>query len=258
MPLQFKRKRSPYDVGNQGAAKRRQGARGGNFRPARSFPNRKGSRNMPYRGSASSVIFRSPTTLPDRLYVKLVYREQLTWAQASGNLGVQVYRGNSLFDPDLSGTGGQPMGFDQWTGFYASYTVLGSKIEVDSMMNGGTMDSTRHGIVPTLFSTGLGTGDQERVEELPYTKGQSLQFGASGVGQGKVKGYMSTAKIWGVVRPSVQIEDGFSALVTANPADQWFWNVWNYVPGGGTQSMIQNVRITYFVVFEARQMLASS
>jgi len=198
--------------------------------------------------------------MPDRLYVRLTYFEKLSWTQVSGTLGDNVFRGNSCFDPDLTGTGGQPSGFDQWSAFYASYTVLGSKIEVSCSVNGGTggPNTNRFGVTPTNFSSIFGASSQEQVEEQPYTVAKNANMGAVGIGNGKITQYMSSAKMVGVVRSAVQNEDAFSALVTANPANQWFWHVWNYVPSGDTQSLFQEIKLTYFVVFETRNQLAPS
>lgn len=248
-----KRKRSDSFSGGQGAGKRR--ALGGNslFRPARPWALRPYSRRAHYGRKASTAFIRQPSSIPDRLYVKLRYREQLAWTQVSGNLADNVYRGNSLFDPDLTGTGGQPLGFDQWAAFYASYTVLASECKVTSMLNGSVgPNNLIAGVVPTLFSNALGTGDQERADEFPYSKHAPVMVGNVGVGQNVVKNYMTTNKIWGVVRPAVQIADSFSALVTTNPASGWFWHVYNYVPGSQTNSLIQEVELTYYCVFESR------
>jgi hypothetical protein len=209
-----------------------------------------------HRRSASQVVIRQPTGLPDRLYVKLIYREAVAFSQAGGAVGDNVYRGNSLFDPDLTGTGGQPSGFDQWAAFYATYTVLGSKCEVISMSGGGSACNTIHGITPTNFSSVF--TDVERAQEQPYDKSDTIVFGSQGIGQGKLSNYMSTSKIIGVVRPAIQIEDSYSALVSANPAVQWFWHVWNLVPTANTQALQQQVKLTYFCVFETRQFLATS
>lgn len=186
--------------------------------------------------------------------------EKLSWTQASGALGDNIYRGNSLFDPDLTGTGGQPNGFDQWAAFYASYTVLGSKCEVTTIVNGGTggPNTNRFGITPTNFSSAFGVSSQEQVEEQPYTVSKEAIMGAVGIGQAKAQQYMSTAKIMGVVRPYVQISDSASALVSANPTNQWYWHVWNYTPSGDTQSLFQIVKLTYYAVFETRNQLAIS
>jgi len=257
------RKRKYSGNGGQGhyAKRRRQGAGGAYFRPPRSAFGGSNRRSLHPRSTSSQVVIRQPTGLPDRLYVRLTYREQLNWTTASGALGDNVYRGNSIFDPDLTGTGGQPMALDQWAFFYSSYTVLGSKIEVSSQVNGGTAATQRHGVTPTLFSSAFGASDQERAEELPYTKAVTATAGGNNdraTGKSEIKTYMSTAKIYGVLRPAVQIGDEFGALTSANPSAGWFWHVWNYVPGGETQSLLQTVKLTYFVVFEGRNQLAVS
>lgn len=216
------------------------------------------SRNLPYRRTASSVVIRQPSSLPDRLFVKLVYRESVSFS-GSGTLEDNVYRGNSLFDPNLTGAGGQPMGFDQWSALYASYTVMGSTIEVTGQFNSGTGTGARVGVTPTNFSTVYGTTDYDRAEEQPYTRSCALTMGAAGIGQSRpLKSYMSTAKMIGVVQPAVQIEDAYGALVSANPTNTWFWHCWTYPPAGGDKSVIVNVKITYFAVFETRNQLAVS
>lgn len=245
MPRKFFRSRRKF----RKSRFRPKGARGRGSYRSKVHPRRK----------ATQVIIRQPSGVPDRLYVKLVYREQLAFTQATGNLADNVYRGNSIFDPDLTGTGGQPLTFDQWSGFYASYTVLGSKIRVDSMLNGGAgIVNNMHGVCPNIFSTAFGTADQERVEEQPYSKHRAITCQGAGIGRGTITSYMSSAKIWGVKRPAIQIEDGYSALISTNPVNGWFWHVYNYVPGAQTQSMLCDVFLTYFVVFEGKNVLGTS
>lgn len=38
------------------------------------------------------------------------------------------FRANGCYDPDITSTGHQPIGWDQWTQFYNHYVVVGSKI----------------------------------------------------------------------------------------------------------------------------------
>lgn len=153
------------------------------------------------------------------------------------------------------------MGHDQWANFYSFYTVLGSKIEVTTMTNGGTAATQRSGVTPTTTSSAFATTDQERAEELPYSAIARYQAGGSSsanTGIQYVSSYMSTAKMQGIVRAAVQIEDDYTALFSADPSAPWFWHVWNYVPGGETQSVYQIVRITYYCVFSGRTTMSVS
>jgi hypothetical protein len=50
---------------------------------------------------------------------------------------VQTYRINSLYDPDETGSGTQPVGFDQIMALYYYYRVLRCKVKI-TVVNGGT------------------------------------------------------------------------------------------------------------------------
>jgi len=213
----------------------------------------------PYqRYAASQVIVRQPSGFPDRLYTKLVYREQLSFSQLTGLLGENVYRGNSAFDPDQTGAGGQPMAYDNYAGLYQYYTVLASGIEVIADVNNTGVRNVTIGITPCNVSTGFGTTGQELAMEQPYSKFKQLLMGSDGTGQATLKHYMCTNKIFGVKRAAIEIEDGYSAAVSTNPSNSWYWHVWNFVPGGATQSLIVQVVLTYYCVFEQRQTLSVS
>ncbi len=69
----------------------------------------------------------SPATYRDMKYTQNI----LLSVGVAGLTGAeQVFRLNSLFDPDLSGVGHQPYGFDQVAAFYKHYRVEKATIEV--------------------------------------------------------------------------------------------------------------------------------
>jgi len=90
-----------------------------------------------------------------------------------GATSYYTFRANSIFDPDFSGVGHQPLGHDQWSNFYSTYTVIGSKIMVkfakDSSNSGTGESNYLAGVllhdssappttnVDTLFEQGLST-----------------------------------------------------------------------------------------------------
>lgn len=59
------------------------------------------------------------------------YEYRILLTQAVGSPAGYVFAANGLFDPDITGTGHQPMGFDQMMVFYEHYTVVHSKISVN-------------------------------------------------------------------------------------------------------------------------------
>ena len=62
----------------------------------------------------------------------LRYAEKVTIASPAveGTIGTWVFSANGCYDPNISGIGHQPRGFDQIMPLYDHYTVLSSKISV--------------------------------------------------------------------------------------------------------------------------------
>lgn len=54
--------------------------------------------------------------VPDRMFVTLKYSDRYTVAGGAGTLGLQRFKVNSVFDPDLTGAGHQPLYRDTFLG----------------------------------------------------------------------------------------------------------------------------------------------
>lgn len=102
--------------------------------------NKKPNKKKPYKKKRFNrrklPITRQPSAygdmgfIPRTKVVKLPYAS-MKFSLESSNTGIpdsRVFNLNSLFDPDVTGTGHQPMGFDQWKTFYNYYKVLGTRI----------------------------------------------------------------------------------------------------------------------------------
>lgn len=102
-----KRKYSHRNVSN----KRRK------YAPRRRFKRRykRSLYSLPLTGFAKSKI------------VKLRYAEEFTLDAGLGGIVSYVFTANGMYDPNITGTGHQPSGFDQNMLFYDHYTVVGSK-----------------------------------------------------------------------------------------------------------------------------------
>lgn len=81
------------------------------------------SRNRPQVGLVA---------FPSNRVVRMRYVDSLshTVANIPGSNQRYIFRANSIFDPDYTGTGHQPMGHDQWNQFYDDYIVIGAKMKV--------------------------------------------------------------------------------------------------------------------------------
>lgn len=61
---------------------------------------------------------------------RLRYFDTLDLGVVGASPVAYVFSANGLFDPDVTGTGHQPMGFDQLSAFYQHHTVMNSSVTV--------------------------------------------------------------------------------------------------------------------------------
>lgn len=92
---------------------------------------------------AEGCLIRSTPIFPVTTRRKLFYHEEeLSFNSTSGVPGGYVYTANGMFDPNITGTGHQPLGFDQMMLMYEQYTVIKSKITV-TLLNSNTTALSR-------------------------------------------------------------------------------------------------------------------
>lgn len=75
---------------------------------------------------------RLPTLggFPTTKKIRLRYATTVSLNPGAGQVVKHQFGANNMFDPDYTGGGHQPRGFDQWMLNYHHYTVVGSKITI--------------------------------------------------------------------------------------------------------------------------------
>ena len=59
-----------------------------------------------------------------------------------GTASVYTFRANDLYDPNFTGTGHQPLGFDQWMAFYNHFSIRKARIHVKALNPSATTSIT--------------------------------------------------------------------------------------------------------------------
>jgi len=111
---------------------------------------------------------------PDQLRCTLRYSDFGVQFTGSISPAAQVYRGNSLFDPDLTGSGSQPEYFDQLSAVYLQYCVQACRIKAQ-VFNTGT---TSNACVMTYSDANTATQSAENLSESRFATSQIV--GAKG------------------------------------------------------------------------------
>lgn len=154
---------------------------------------------------------------PQKKVVKFRYVDTISMNIGSaGGATSHIFRANGMYHPDVTGTGHQPRGFDQWSTFYTQYCVIASKIRVTFSTASAHGDTANHPVLCVLQlndDTSVAGGDITSAKENNYTKSTILDV------QEKNKGVLTMGfsnKRIGISHPLS--DDTCKALFSADPA----------------------------------------
>jgi len=146
-------------------------------------------------------------------------------SSSSGVVSTQVFSANGAFDPDVTGTGHQPMGFDQMMAFYNHYCVTHARLHVRFASASGSYGTAC--IRVDAGSTPI--TDIERIMEF----GGNVTVGLESIGNfganKELNMSISIAKLQGVSEMALTADPTLRGDVTANPTEQTYFHVqlWN-------------------------------
>jgi len=136
-----------------------------------------------------------------------------------------VFRGNSVFDPDFTGTGSQPANYDDFSAVYNQYRVWGSSIKVHVLTTTSGTEPVLWILGPRHNSTAVTYATAMDFAAQPYVKSSLQSIYRTGAKDAVFSASMTTAKFQGLSSTEFQGRDDLTALVSTNPAEQWYWQI---------------------------------
>lgn len=221
-------------------------------RPGRR-PRRRTFRKGPRRAHKINSLMAA-SVRPDRLLVKLPYSDNYATNLAAGTGQTRVWNLNSIYDPDRTGIGHQPLGYDQWATFYNRYRVF--KVAYNISITNLTSDSAvMGGIVPT--NAAFGAFNDMSVFEQPHMK--KFHIGSVASNSTKtLKGVIHLPRITGRPLVSYKSDNVYQAQFTASPNEIMCLNLLTY-PLNSNAGIVMSVRLVYFVeLYDPKPMPLSS
>lgn len=82
------------------------------------------------RKNYSTSLGFSAVGFPKLMKLTHRYCENVQISTTNGSFGTYLFSCNGMFDPNITGTGHQPVYFDNMAALYDHYTVIGSRIKV--------------------------------------------------------------------------------------------------------------------------------
>lgn len=179
-------------------------------RPIRKGKARKGKRT----GRKTVVVNRAITPVPQRFLTQHKYSTTFTLGSLQ-----PIYRMNlnSLYDPDQTGTGHQPYGFDQMAALFNRYRVYGVSYKVQGYQFNNPI---RFGCVASNDSaapTNLAT-----LIEYPRSKSAIQVNGGS---TASITGYVSLPSLTGRTKAQYMADDRYQAQNNTNPQEALLLNI---------------------------------
>lgn len=181
--------------------------------------------------------YRLINPFPSKFKCRFKYGVNEVITLTAGILQVTKFNMNGLFDPDRSGVGHQPYGFDQFTPMYNRYRVYKCKWYIDIVSNSNI--GVTVAAVPVNTDTTF--SNVNHIIESPRSRSVMSQIG---VGPRILSGSISLPALTGQTMSQYQAGENYQSLVTTDPAEIMVLHVGYYVPS--TAPLVYaNVILTY-------------
>lgn len=194
-----------------------------------------------------------PLVTPNGIVVTMPYVDCRVLSSGITNFTYHIYRGASLFDPDFTGVGHQPLGHDQWATLYQRYRVLSSTCvaHIQSLEANTGQDCAL-----AVLETSTGAAGFTDLAEQPYAVMKST--GALGGNSVMMTRNCITKSFEG--DPGAAYDKDYTADFGSNPTRDFFFHVG--VRNADTNVLTNGaaicVRITYKVLLYDRIDLTQS
>lgn len=190
------------------------------------------------------IVRFSPSVFgfPDRLITKLRYHSLGNIASVLGATGVQVFRWNSTYDPDLTSTGHQPLYRDQLAGIYDHYSVVSARAQV--RISNNTADPFVVGVLTDDDASGPTSVDTL----CEQSHGLHAILTPIGGSRSTVRFYPAwdCRKILGIDPFS---SETYKTAVGANPAEDSNLIIWASDLAGNTGGALYDIELEYDVLW---------
>lgn len=204
-------------------------------------------RRAPRRARSTVNVNRALQPIPQRYICKLKYAEDI-YANPSGGYAMNL---NSIYDPNRTGVGHQPYGFDQLATLYNRYRVISCGWRITAPSSTGTVQL---GTLPA--NEALTILQFSELKENPRAKYVIQHVGGN---VQTVSGKVYIPSLVGRTKQQYLADDRYQATVTSDPAELAVLNIFAANNGGvGINGQVMNVLMEYTVEFFDIKPLAQS
>lgn len=186
-------------------------------------------------------ISRMP--IAERLFTKLRYSEIITFTMSSPNVLSSYLFQTSIYDPDVTAVGHQPLWRDTLATMYNRYRVFGIKYTI----------ALKNTNVSQLTWAYVKNSDNSTTETNPNTlrernEGKPLMLDSLNGRTNIVSGYLSASKAHGLSKREFYDDDGFISAIGTNPSKMAYLHLYTLTMHSSAIVHAQ-VDLQYYVEF---------
>ena len=178
---------------------------------------------------------------PDVALVRLPY----TQSNSINTVGVtnvnQIFNANSIFDPDFTGVGSQPLGRDEWSAFYGRYRVWRCTIVADFVNN------ATYPIRISLNASNTTTITSPDGEMQQKYSVNDIVGGSSAINRTRLSYSLYLPHLYGSTFAEFSGSDRYQSLMSGSPSEVASFQICASTLDGGiaTWNLYYNVKIMY-------------
>ncbi len=172
----------------------------------------------------------------------LKYVQTVAFSVATGTYAENQFRANSVYDPDLTGTGGQPLGFDNLAALFARYRVNAFNFEVQMM----SLSASYKGVCVVINGAETPTTYDEICE---FPRAQQRGIGFNGSPTAIFTGKVLLSRLNGKSQDAYHIDDLTGSVNTSSPVEAINFHVGIQNDNVATISLNITCTMWYDVVF---------
>lgn len=184
------------------------------YRRKRRYSRYTTTKKIPASYGYNTLVNRSNGVMPAKYITRHTYNTPIVYSASGSSVTQQIFRGNSLYDPDQTGTGTTASGYTNMTAFYSYSRTYASSIEFTVASTGSY--PFIFFCVPVRTTTALTLAS---AKSYPYYKEVIVSASDGGAAVRKLNVFCRGKTIMDINDNDFEV----IASNNSNPNQQWFW-----------------------------------
>lgn len=196
-------------------------------------------------GSPTEIIQRTLPLFPPSVMKRLRYSSNFALASTAGAVASYVFAVNGLYDPDVTGTGHQPMGFDEMMIYFNHYVVSHCKVTAVAKC----VSTSKMTVCMRQDASSTPITSIDRVVEIGGGVLEYLEISTTALATKKLELGFDIAKIQGISKSALTADSSLRGTSAANPTELTYCHIQNWDANAQTGTVVFDIILEFDAIF---------